>query len=632
METAVFLRSNANKLYAGTRYGLLEIDPATSDVRTVFGNEFARSSSGAIGSLFNAQDQILFSENAAYGAALDDEYSKAARIALQPTTTAVDIVVPSTAMYGANFRGMTADTNRSLWFYWVGNNESIEVFSQLHRQGGTNKKLFTLAGNDISSAIRGDNAYLLTEGSRRRLYRYQFSSDLLTVIDDRPSWSNSVVGVMPLVPTADGVYWGHGNTILYAANSGGAVRPVAGVTGSVKKLAFDGTGLWAVHSIDPTSVPSGTFAYVSRIDPATGQVMQIIQRDADFLSIYGMAASEDGRAFWMETGFGGPGAQLYELSAAGGPRQIQTIDRLGDGIRGHHAMVAMDGAVYFAFDEFVFAYDYVHDTGSRFSPATGHHWLAAASGTLYFAGGNGGIGRLATDRPRNKATVLNPGNAVEASWSRTETLSDGMLYRAGVTGAGPLWRMSRSKLDGSDFSELAQSEGELRDPVVSGNRLFFLCENSCGSAGWALASIPLAGGVIRLDRDLDLNKPHLFQYGGHVYVTGSVGIATASISTLDLASGATTKLVDQLPYQELVLTFSDRWLTWGGFAVNPDGSPAMGVGRHRWIDWNHVGAVQLLESGSGAGSNIESLNPFSIHSTSGWLYYWIDGSIVRVPE
>jgi len=310
METPVLLRSNANKLYAGTRYGLLEVDPDASVVRSVFGNEFARSSSGAFGSLFDAPDQILFSDNAAFAPALDDEYSKAARIALQPTTTAVDVVVPSTAMYGANFRGMTADANRSLWFYFVGNSESIDVFSQLHRQGSTNKKLFTLAGNDISAAIRGDNLYLLTEGSRRRLYRYQFSLDLLTVIDDRPPWSSNVVGVMPLVPTADGVYWGHGNTVLFAPNSAGAIRTVATLTGSVKTLAFDGTSLWAVHNIDSTSVPSGTFAYVSRIDPTSGQASEIIRRDADSLSIYGMSASDDGRAFWMEYGIQGPGAQL----------------------------------------------------------------------------------------------------------------------------------------------------------------------------------------------------------------------------------------------------------------------------------------------------------------------------------
>jgi hypothetical protein len=632
METAILLRSNAGKVYASTRHGLLEIDPATSDVRTVFGNEFAYSSSGAFGSLFYAPEQILFSGDTAYAPALDDEYSKAARIALQPTTTAVDVIVPSTAMYGANFRGMTADATRSWWFYWVGSSESIDVFSQLHRQGSTNKKLFTLAGSDIASGIAGDNLYMLTEGSRRRLYRYQYSMDRLTVVDDRSPWSASIVGVMPLVPTAEGVYWAHGGTILYAANSGGAVRTVAGVTGSVKKLAFDGSNLWAVHNIDSTSVPSGTFVYVSRIDPSSGLSTPIIQRDADTLSIYGMAASADGPIFWVENNLQGPGAKLYELSTAGGPRLIHTTDRIG-GRAGLHDTVAMNGVLYVSFEDFMLAYDYANDRSEYFAPATGNHWLAAASGTLYFSNGiNGGIGRLATDRPRNKAAVLNPGNVVEASWSRTEYLADGFLYRTATAGAAPVWRMSRSRLDGTAFSELAQSTGELRDPVVSGGRLYFLCENSCGAAGWTLASMSLAGGAIRLEKDLDLNKPHLFEYAGHTYVTGSLSRANASVSALDLASGAMTALVEQLPFEEVVLTFSDQWLTWGGFAVNPDGSPTMGIGRHRWIDWNRIGTVQLLESGSGAGSNIESLNPFSIHSLNGQLYYWIDGSIVRVAE
>ena len=89
-------------------------------------------------------------------------------------------------------------------------------------------------------------------------------------------------------------------------------------------------------------------------------------------------------------------------------------------------------------------------------------------------------------------------------------------------------------------------------------------------------------------------------------------------------------VASHIPYTDLFLYFSTKWLYWGGESVNGNGTPSRGISRQAWISWNQVDNPQQIEAGSGSGV-VDDLRVFTIHSLDGNLYYWNHG-LIRVLE
>lgn len=641
LEPAFTISSQGTNLYVGSQYGLIEIDSITGAKHTVTGNMSYRDPvTGGIGQQTSFPPSGLF--DAASASAFVPLYTgnaypfgKIASVSLSPSLTALEIAIPQRAMAGAlmNFRGMTANATQAFWMGFDGNT-TMNVYSQTVGQA-TTSKIASVTAADGNLATYGDFLYLYSDkGSTptRMIYRYQISTGNLTSTQQTRSVTNYNLN-FPLVAVANGVYWAEGENIYFLGNSSNVAQQVGSVGETVTQLTVAGSFLYALHWHYGTTVPATSNVVVTRFDTLTATPTEMVRQANGSIQNAQISGSGTGRIF-LSTDVIGSGISVSEIT---GPNSLSPLVNLP--AYGLNAMYVGSSALAIAAmaagttNVQIFRYNFGSAVTDQIFPINGANYLQGVGDSLFIADrpGNIGIMRLQLNMPINNPVALQPSPTVNSSWTQGGTSSGGYFYWVGFQNrsTGPIYQLETSLPNGSNFAVLLQTSGELRDPTIFNGRVYFLCLDSCGAAGWVIASTTLTGTDKTTEATVGGVNPRLYEYNGHEYLTVSDGF-TSSIIALDMNTWSWSSMVSQLPYTTLYLDFSSKWLYWSGEGGNRNGTPAREVARQAWIDWSHVNAKQQIEWGSGAGI-VDDLQVSTLHYFSGYLYYWNHG-LVRFPE
>ncbi len=624
LEPPFTISSHGSNLYVGSQYGLIEIDPMTGAKRTVAGNQLFMNESGAtqVGpiprGLFDATSSTAFVPLNPY---ID---GKMAGVTLSPSFTAPEIVIPHRAMHVMNFMGMTANATRAFWMDFDGRT-TMNVYSQAFGQAATNQRIASVAADVGSMATSGDFLYLYTDMTytpTRMIYRYQISTGNLSAIQQARAPTS---GNLTLAAASNGVYWGEGGIIYFLGNNSNVAIQVGSVAGTVSQLTVAGPYLYSLH----WEVTAISEIVVTRFDPTTLTQTEMVRQTGLYAQIGG---TETGRIFLAK----GVGISVSVSEITGSNSVIQLCNLPAYGVSGMYAgtnalaIVAVPvGTTYSQ----IYRYNYSSTVTDQINPVVRANYLQGAGDTLFYSDypGNEGIMKLQLNMPINNPIALQPSSAVNSSWTQGGTSAGGYLYWVGANSSMTGWTyaLARAMPNGSNFSVLVQTSGELRDPTIFNGRVYFLCQDSCGAPGWVIASTTLIGTGQQTEAIVGGVNPRLYQFNGHAYLTASDGWQS-SIIALDMNTWSWSYMASQLPYTTLYLDFSNKWLYWSGEAVNGNGTPMREVARQAWIDWNHVSTKQEIVWGSGPGI-VDYLRVSTLHYFAGNLYYWNQG-LVRVPE
>ena len=258
------------------------------------------------------------------------------------------------------------------------------------------------------------------------------------------------------------------------------------------------------------------------------------------------------------------------------------------------------------------------------------------NGTLYGAYncGYGGIIGVPVDRKIRQTQVLN------ADWLSSTQYSSALSIAFDQTYAYWVWRqyspdmfgISRTQLNGSGSEILFTSTGELRDLNVYNEALYFSCKGTCGSDGWVLASMSLAGGqpapVVSL-----LADPFAYLKDGILYVADTHDFWTRTLYAINLAQKKSAVLASGLysfPYQgmrNVSIDKSGKWLYVG--QRDPGGPPQLKISRFPVNGWDSVGKEEVIVLRFG---DLNSIFTGSITTDGKYLYYKHNDQIVKVPE
>lgn len=622
LEPAFTISSHGSNLYVGSQYGLLEIDPITGAKRTVAGNQFVIDAAGGLGTQVGLIPRGLF-DAASSTAFVPYADGKMASVALSPSFTAPEIILPQRAMQVINFRGMTANTTQTFWMDFDGSN--MHVFSQEFGKANTNQKIASVMGADGNMATSGDYLYLYTDKSgtpTRMIYRYQISTGNLTSIQQARSSPGYTLN-FPLVATSSGVYWAEGINIYFLDNASNIAQQVGSVGATVTQLIVAGSFLYSLHAEYYSTVPFTLNIVVTRFDTLTWAATEMARRGGPPLQRARIAGTGAGRIFMSEDV--GTGINVSEITGPNTMNQLFTLPAWSQtGMYASPTTLAIIAMSSGTTSPQIYRYNYSSSVTDHIIPVVSADYLQGVGETIFFADyqGNTGIMKLPLNMPINTPIALQPSPTVNSSWIQGGASNEGYLYWVGCqfSATGSNFQIASSLPNGSNFSVLLQTSGELRDPTIFNGRAYFLCQDSCGAPGWVVASTTLTGAGQQTEVIVGGVNPRLYQFNGHAYLTMSDG-SQSSIIALDMNTWSWSNMVSQLPYTTLYLDFSNKWLYWSGVEVNIDGTARGEVARQAWIDWNHVGPKQQIE-----------WEPvIKIHYFAGNLYYWNQG-LVRVPE
>lgn len=644
LEPAFGISSQGASLYVGTWYGLVEIDSTTGAKRTVAGNQLYPDASGGLSAQTKFPPGGLFNAASASGfVPLHPGYeAKMASVSLLPSFSAPEIVVPQRAMMAMpNFRGMTANATQAFWMGFDAT--AMNVYTETYGQAASYQKIASVTASDGNMATYGDYLYLYTDETNtptRMVSRIQISSGTLVAVQQARSIASYTLN-FPLLAAPNGVYWSEGTNIYFLDNAGNTARQVGSVGGTVMQLAIAGSFLYSLHwETNTTTIPYTYSVVVTRFDTLTSMPTEMVRHDAGSIPAAQINGTGSGRIFLAED-VRGSGINVSEITGPNTLSQIVSLPAWGlTGMYVSPSSLAISAMQVGTSNVQIYRHNLTNAvTDQIYPPFSPYYYLQGAGESLFLADStrNMGIIKVELNMPLNTPVALQPSPTVNSSWTQGGTSSGGYLYWVGFQfpATGPVYQLETSMPNGSNFSVLLQTSGELRDPTVFNGRVYFLCKDSCGAAGWVIASTTLAGAGQRVDLTVASVNPRLYQYNGYAYLTtsdGSASSSTSSIIALDMNTWSGTTMVSQLPYSTLYLDFSNKWLYWSGECVNPNGTPAREVARQAWIDWSHVSAQQQIEWGSGAGAdNIVDLQISTLHYFAGNLYYWNHG-LVRVPE
>lgn len=626
------ISDHGGKLYVTSNDAIVEVDPATSSVRTIVGNSQMDSPQGLAPTIF-APPVAFGDDNNVYAPTEDYSAYRMSAISLDPNLAAIDVLVPQQGCL--NFKGIAADSGRTAWFCYVPGAEQVQVFTQLHRQGASRKLAGTVNGRFFRAVLKGNLLYIQTHDSStllHRVYRLRLDSGQSELVAQYQATLESA-DYYPIAKAPSGVYWAFEGQVYFASDASTSLPAVvASVDGMVRDLAVSGDSLIVVHGAYASQYPSNLPLLVSKVDPTTGSGTELFRREQDLTPSHALAIADDGRPYWAEhsyrqDAFGG--SWVYAISPSGLTPLFHAPSGNG-GITGLEA-TASKVAVSYQISPAISVYDVATQAVSVVHPMYSTDHLAHFGETLVFASVTGArIDSLRVDQRLNEPVVLVRGNAPDVLSFRATAQANGYLYQIGpVVSNDHGMSLSRSRTDGSEYSELLSlnADSGSSELVIHDGRVWFLCRDACGTAGFSVVSVPIAGGSLRHDADLgNAQIAHLFEYGGHGYVTLSNGGHTR-ILAFDFSSLSSAELVADVPFGDVALTFSGKWLTWTGENYSP-AYWSYSIGRHSWISWDKVGPLVAVESSS--GSDLASMMS-PAHSVNGKLYFWHNG-LIQVDE
>ena len=376
--------------------------------------------------------------------------------------------------------------------------------------------------------------------------------------------------------------------------------------------------------------PNGQHVIV-QLNLASGAQTELVRRSYDE-TVNPAVAVSNGQVYWAASLYNGTRWDtILHVVTQPGTSQALVQATTDYGMIGVNQMevingkIAMSGWDSRASGALLLLYDIAQGTRTLMMPATRAEKLAVGGSYLYMAGiGNVGIARLDLSRDIRPVTPI-----AEADQFGTFVALGGIYFgefaywveNEAILWPSGGWRIVRMRPNGSGYQVLFQSTAELRDPVVVGDRLYFMCFQNCGDPGWVLASVPVTGGTMNPEF-LVPNGPHLYAFNEILYVTANDGNASA-IFAVNLALDQSQLLVDDLPYTDITLTFSSDWLYWGGENVLGNGMPSRAIARHALQTWNQVGPRQTIVEG--VGEAVIDVRTWTIHSNGGYMYYWNRG-------
>lgn len=625
LEPVGIIRSQGEGLYVGTEFGLVEIDSTTGKKRTVSGNTFSTDFSPSGQTPLMYVSNILIDHNLAYVPIRPYLVAQVAKVSISPQLIAPEIIVPRAGMDVTNFSGFATSAGKTFWLTFNGGGTTMNLLSQDDGIAESNRKLATITGTDGGMVARGDYLYLYTDNTgtpNRFVYRYQISTDYLQLVAEQPRYYNSYNLNFPLTASSEGVYWAAGGNIYFLANSSSTVYQIGNVAGLVRQLALSGPYLYTA-AIDSASAN----AIVTQFDSQTwvGTEMFRVSNTVEFA----IAGTGTGRTFWAQHNTSG--TELYEISPTGTLTELAYPD--SSQFFGVASMYASESTVAVSNRSSILRYSLTSGATDILNPVVPAYYMQGVGESISWAdyGVNAGIMQFQLDAPVNYPVSLQAGVGAINPWSRGGIVSARKIYWIGYEfpTTGEVYRITSSLLDGTNYSVLVTTSGELRDPIVFNDRIYYLCKDSCGAPGWVLASSNLDGSDQKVSTTISGDDPRFYEFNGHHYLTFNEGIAS-TILALDISSQSFSILVDQIPYTTLSLDFSAKWLYWAGESVNPNGTPNREISRQAWGNWDQVDVAQPIERESGAVGN-NNLRVHTIHSFKGFLYYWNAG-LMRVSE
>lgn len=636
LEPAFSISSQGSNLYVGTQFGLVEIDSTTGTKRTVAGNQEYVDAYGGFSAQTSFPSSGLFDATSAsvFVPLHPANEAKMASASLSTSLSAPNVVIPQRAMAAMpNFRGMTANATQAFWMGFDGNT-TMNVYTEVYGQASSYQKIASVTAADGNMATYGDYLYLYTDETStptRMIFRYQISTGNLVAVQQPRSIAAYTLN-FPLVAASNGVYWAEGKNIYFLSNSGNVAQQVGSVGGTVIQLTLAGSKLYFLDwESDTTTVPATPTVVVTQFDTQTSTQTEMSRQGSASLQTAQINGTVAGRIFLAVDA--GLGINVSEITGVNTLNQLVVLPAYNlKGMYVSPSTLAIVAVPTGTTNMQVYRYNFASTVTDQVIPPLAYagFYLQGVGESLFITANNGFL-RIPLNMPINTPVALQPSPAVNSSWTQGGTSSGGYFYWVGFQNpsTGPIYQLESSMPDGANFAVLLQTSGELRDPTIFNGRVYFLCLDSCGAAGWVIASTTLTGTGQQTEAVVGGVNPRLYQHNGYVYLTTSDGL-TSSIIALDMNTWSWSSMVSQLPYTTLYLDFSNKWLYWSGEVVNSNGTPAREVARQGWIDWSHVSSKQQIEWGSGAGV-VDDLQVSTLHYFSGNLYYWNHG-LVRVPE
>lgn len=632
LETVVGITPSGSRLFLGTVDGLLEIDRTTGAKRTIAGNT-------------NIFPPMTFEQTEMYFTGVvsgDSAYLRLNQIAKTSTAAdgaaAIEIIVPQAATNKvSNFNEIAANSSHT-FFTGLDGGLGIQVFSQSHGQPGADTPLFSQTGWIGRLAASEDYVYLYVDGggaapnNYRRVYRRALATGVTTLLYDVQR-ATTITTILPIEADASGVYWANGPDIFFAAPGDVNGAHVISLADRVMGLVTDPSGLY-VYYIENYSelVPSpNSRAVVTRVTMgpvAATELLRLVKDDVQDLAI----GVEGSNLYVGLNAYDGSSwhTRLYRRNSSSGLDTLVNADQ-DYGLFGVRGLVVVNGKIAIAVGDSysigakLIVYDIATTGVSVYRPITRVEHIKKAGNHIYMAGiGNNGITRLDLSKPYRAVDAINVSDPVGGFAPMGGTSAGGYLYFYGTYSAGGTtdWLLVRMQPDGSEYQTLHTSAGELRDPVVIGSTVYFLCHAECGDPDWVLATIDVTGGPFTPEYIVPY-EPHLYGRNNYLYVTGTPDGLHGGIYAIDTAGGTDAAVVENLNYTNITLAFTETWLYWGGSRVLIGGAPARAIQRHPWVSWNSVGQGTTIVAGT-AGT-VDQLSEWTIATDANYLYYWHAG-------
>lgn len=624
---------SGSRLFLSTWDGLVELNSTNGEKRTVAGNNNIHP-----GFPGTEEPQLNFtgvvSGNDAYVRL--NYYGRLAKTSTGADgTTAIDQIVPH--QKATNFDALAANSSHT--FFSGRAASTVEVFSQAHGQPGSSTPLLNLAGWHGQMVATDDYLYVYVDGGGpapnnfRRLYRHTISTGLTTLLYDAPRLGAYITLIVPLAADAAGVYWANGQSLFRAAHGDIAGTFVTTLADFIVEIVPDSSGLF-VHHIENYTIatPSpSTRDVVTRVTTgpiSTTELMRLVHDNVAALA-YGVSGNDlyvaldayDGTR-WR--------TRLYRRNSSSGLDPLLNADDLY-GMLGVQGLLVVNGKVVFSggdsygLEGKLLIYDIATLAVSELHPMSRVGHMKRSGNYVYMAGSSAtAIARLDLSKPYRAVDAINVWDPIGGFAPIGGTQAGGYLYFYGKygSGGGNSWQLVRMRPDGSEYQTLHTSTGELRDPVVIGSTVYFLCLDDCGAPGWVLASIDVTGGPINPEYMMPFG-PRLYGRNSYLYATGTFDGVHGGIYAIDIVGGTDAIVVDNLNYTAVTLAFTDTWLYWAGSNVSSGGAPARAIQRHPWVSWNSVGqATQIV---GGVAAEVDQLFEWTIATDANYLYYWHAG-------
>ncbi len=318
----------------------------------------------------------------------------------------------------------------------------------------------------------------------------------------------------------------------------------------------------------------------------------------------------------------GPGTYVYDIKLASGGGKV----------------ILSTGYKFLIYDIATNSYSIVH-------PIIGYsESLFKLGGPLYTASHNGCAGyscivSIPIDKDIRQPDILNRDlvTSFPLVSVRSTTVDQDFIYwiwKAYADSGQTFYGISKSDLNGSTYEKLFESDGELRDIGIHNGKLFFACNNKCGTSGWALASMPISGGQPMPIYGL-LGDPKIFYKNSICYVADTENFKQRSLFAINLEQKKYIKLMEGLYYQpdlygDVFIDRSQQWLYIGQYHNLPNGMPEGKISRFKVKNWDNIGPEQIIISG--IGNKVSRLRIGTITTDGSHLYYWHNGEIKRIKE